>query len=112
MTIRELNHSYVLAADEVGRHGIIRFETLGLTPDNPDQVAAWRAANGVPRVTDTPAGLEACAAALAVIETFEEEKLLDRSKAVGEPPFMLGISVFEAIGHAVASVADASEERP
>ncbi|MCP6134324.1 aminotransferase class III-fold pyridoxal phosphate-dependent enzyme, partial [Klebsiella pneumoniae] len=26
----------------------------------------------------------ACAAALAVIEVFEEEKLLDRSKAVGE----------------------------
>ena len=24
---------------------------------------------------------------------------------MGEPPFMLGISVFEAIGHAVASVA-------
>lgn len=29
-----------------------------------------------------------------------------RSKAVGEPPFMLGISAFEAIGHALASLAD------
>lgn len=33
------------------------------------------------------------------------EATVRRSKAVGEPPFMLGISVFEAIGHAVASVA-------
>ena len=32
------------------------------------------------------------------------EPTVRRSKAVGEPPFMLGISVFEAIGHAVASV--------
>ncbi len=34
------------------------------------------------------------------------ERTIKRSKAVGEPPFMLGISVFEAIGMAVASVAD------
>ncbi|EYD75022.1 Xanthine dehydrogenase, molybdenum binding protein subunit [Rubellimicrobium mesophilum DSM 19309] len=34
-----------------------------------------------------------------------KERTIKRSKAVGEPPFMLGISVFEAIGHAVASVA-------
>ena len=39
VTIRELNHSYVLAADEVGRHGIIRLETLGLTPDDPERSA-------------------------------------------------------------------------
>ncbi|WP_299362241.1 xanthine dehydrogenase molybdopterin binding subunit [uncultured Paracoccus sp.] len=37
------------------------------------------------------------------------ERTIKRSKAVGEPPFMLGISVFEAIGHAVASVADYRE---
>ena len=35
-----------------------------------------------------------------------KERTIKRSKAVGEPPFMLGISVFEAIGMAVASVAD------
>ncbi|MDP3524110.1 MAG: xanthine dehydrogenase molybdopterin binding subunit, partial [Hoeflea sp.] len=29
-----------------------------------------------------------------------------RSKAVGEPPFMLPISVFEALGMAAASIAD------
>ncbi|NNF79096.1 MAG: hypothetical protein HKN05_13795, partial [Rhizobiales bacterium] len=29
-----------------------------------------------------------------------------RSKAVGEPPFMLAVSVLEAISMAVASVAD------
>ena len=39
VTIRELNHSYVLAADEVGRHGIIRLENLGLTPDNSERSA-------------------------------------------------------------------------
>ncbi|MBB1492664.1 xanthine dehydrogenase molybdopterin binding subunit [Paracoccus sp. MC1854] len=38
-----------------------------------------------------------------------KERTVKRSKAVGEPPFMLGISVFEAIGHAVASVADYRE---
>ena len=34
------------------------------------------------------------------------ERTIKRSKAVGEPPFMLGISVWEALGHAVASIAD------
>jgi xanthine dehydrogenase large subunit len=34
------------------------------------------------------------------------EPTIKRSKAVGEPPFMLGISVFEALSMAVASVAD------
>lgn len=36
VTVRELKHSYVLAADEVGRYGIIRFDSLGLTPENED----------------------------------------------------------------------------
>ncbi|MEP3299073.1 MAG: xanthine dehydrogenase molybdopterin binding subunit [Pseudoruegeria sp.] len=35
-----------------------------------------------------------------------QERTIKRSKAVGEPPFMLGISVFEALSMAVASVAD------
>lgn len=34
------------------------------------------------------------------------EATIGRSKAVGEPPFMLGISVFEALSMAVASIAD------
>ena len=34
------------------------------------------------------------------------ELTIKRSKAVGEPPFMLGVSVFEALSMAVASVAD------
>ena len=34
------------------------------------------------------------------------EPTIRRSKAVGEPPFMLGISVLEALSMAVASVAD------
>ncbi|WP_022706798.1 xanthine dehydrogenase molybdopterin binding subunit [Paracoccus zeaxanthinifaciens] len=37
------------------------------------------------------------------------ERTVKRSKAVGEPPFMLGISVFEAINMAVASVCDYRE---
>jgi xanthine dehydrogenase large subunit len=37
------------------------------------------------------------------------EQTIKRSKAVGEPPFMLGISVFEALSMAVASVADYQE---
>ena len=34
------------------------------------------------------------------------EPTIRRSKAVGEPPFMLGVSVLEALSMAVASVAD------
>ncbi|MCX2724644.1 xanthine dehydrogenase molybdopterin binding subunit [Roseibium salinum] len=37
------------------------------------------------------------------------ERTIKRSKAVGEPPFMLGVSVFEALSMAVASVADYRE---
>ena len=37
------------------------------------------------------------------------ERTIKRSKAVGEPPFMLGISVFEAINMAVASFSDYRE---
>ncbi len=37
------------------------------------------------------------------------EMTIKRSKAVGEPPFMLGISVLEALSMAVASVADYRE---
>ncbi|WP_170381642.1 xanthine dehydrogenase molybdopterin binding subunit [Ruegeria atlantica] len=37
------------------------------------------------------------------------ELTIKRSKAVGEPPFMLGISVLEALSMAVASVADYQE---
>ncbi len=37
------------------------------------------------------------------------ERTIKRSKAVGEPPFMLGISVFEALSMAVASVAEYRE---
>ncbi|MDB6177377.1 xanthine dehydrogenase molybdopterin binding subunit [Paracoccus sp. Z330] len=37
------------------------------------------------------------------------EKTIKRSKAVGEPPFMLGISVFEALSHAVASTVNYRE---
>jgi xanthine dehydrogenase large subunit len=38
-----------------------------------------------------------------------KERTIKRSKAVGEPPFMLGISVFEAIGMAVASISNYRE---
>lgn len=35
-----------------------------------------------------------------------KERTIRRSKAVGEPPFMLGISVFEALSMAIASTSD------
>jgi xanthine dehydrogenase large subunit len=35
-----------------------------------------------------------------------KEMTIGRSKAVGEPPFMLGVSVLEALSMAVASMAD------
>src|SRR5699024_8402995 len=38
-TVRERNHPYAPAAAEVVRHGIIRLETLGLPPDNPERSA-------------------------------------------------------------------------
>jgi len=40
------------------------------------------------------------------------EPTINRSKAVGEPPFMLAISVFAAIGRAVAAVAPGVAELP
>ncbi|CUJ88872.1 Aldehyde oxidoreductase [Shimia thalassica] len=47
---------------------------------------------------------------VALPEWSENRELtIKRSKAVGEPPFMLGISVLEAISMAVASVADYRE---
>ncbi len=39
-------------------------------------------------------------------DTRNHEETIYRSKAVGEPPFMLGVSVLHAISDAVASVAD------
>ncbi|MDO5657973.1 MAG: xanthine dehydrogenase molybdopterin binding subunit [Paracoccus sp. (in: a-proteobacteria)] len=39
------------------------------------------------------------------------ERSIKRSKAVGEPPFMLGISVFEALNMAVASFGDGRHPR-
>ena len=44
---------------------------------------------------------------VALVEWSEnKERTIKRSKAVGEPPFMLAISVLEALSMAVASVAD------
>ncbi len=41
---------------------------------------------------------------VALYEGANREDTIYRSKAVGEPPFMLGISVFSALGHACAAV--------
>lgn len=98
-------HGILLIADEVqsgaGRTGtFFAMEQMGVDADL--MTFAKSIAGGFPlsgvtgraTVMDAvaPGGLGgtyagspiACAAALAVIETFEEEKLLDRSKAVGE----------------------------
>ncbi|MBA1193038.1 4-aminobutyrate--2-oxoglutarate transaminase [Enterobacterales bacterium AW_CKDN230030176-1A_HGKHYDSX7] len=98
-------HGILLIADEVqtgaGRTGtFFAMEQMGVTPDLT--TFAKSIAGGFPLAgvcgkaeymdAIAPGGLGgtyagspiACAAALAVIEVFEEEKLLDRSKAVGE----------------------------
>ncbi|HDS1737091.1 MULTISPECIES: 4-aminobutyrate--2-oxoglutarate transaminase [Pseudomonas] len=98
-------HGILLIADEVqtgaGRTGtFFAMEQMGVAPDLT--TFAKSIAGGFPLAgvcgkaeymdAVAPGGLGgtyagspiACAAALAVIEVFEEEKLLDRSKAVGE----------------------------
>ena len=39
-------------------------------------------------------------------QPFNKEKVINRSKAVGEPPFMLALSVFSAIKNAVSFAND------
>jgi xanthine dehydrogenase large subunit len=56
----------------------------------------------IPLASDRPAIFNVTLADWSV----NREPTIRRSKAVGEPPFMLGVSVFEALGMAVASVAD------
>ncbi|GGA27231.1 xanthine dehydrogenase molybdopterin binding subunit [Neptunicoccus cionae] len=56
----------------------------------------------IPLASDRPREFNVALADWSV----NREKTIKRSKAVGEPPFMLGISVFEALSMAVASVAD------
>ncbi len=56
----------------------------------------------IPLASDIPRSFN-----VNLVEWSENRELtIKRSKAVGEPPFMLGISVFEALSMAVASVAD------
>jgi 4-aminobutyrate aminotransferase len=105
--LRELcdRHGIVMIADEVqsgfGRTGtMFAMEHYGVTPDL--MTIAKSLAAGLPLSAVTgraeimdaplPGGLGgtyagsplACAAALAVLEVFDEEKLLERSKAVGQ----------------------------
>ncbi|UHD43992.1 xanthine dehydrogenase molybdopterin binding subunit [Aureimonas altamirensis] len=56
----------------------------------------------IPLASDRPKVFNVALAGWSV----NKERSIKRSKAVGEPPFCLGISVFEAIGMAVASFAD------
>lgn len=56
----------------------------------------------IPLASDRPKAFNVALADWSV----NKERSIKRSKAVGEPPFCLGISVFEAIGMAVASFAD------
>jgi len=56
----------------------------------------------IPLASDRPAIFN-----VALAEWSENKEMtIGRSKAVGEPPFMLGVSVLEALSMAVASVAD------
>ncbi len=56
----------------------------------------------IPLASDRPRTFNVNLASWSV----NREETIRRSKAVGEPPFMLAISVLEAISMAVASVAD------
>jgi xanthine dehydrogenase large subunit len=56
----------------------------------------------IPLASDRPAIFNVRLAEWSV----NRESTIRRSKAVGEPPFMLGVSVLEALSMAVASVAD------
>ena len=56
----------------------------------------------IPLASDRPAIFNVELAEWSV----NKEPTIRRSKAVGEPPFMLGVSVLEALSMAVASVAD------
>ena len=55
----------------------------------------------IPAASDRPRVLE-----IAFFENENREPTVHRSKAVGEPPLMLGIAVLHALSDAVASVAD------
>ena len=59
----------------------------------------------IPLASDRPAVFNVKLAEWSV----NREPTIRRSKAVGEPPFMLGISVLEALSMAVASVVDYAE---
>ncbi len=52
----------------------------------------------IPAASDTPEIFE-----VALWDDINREDTIYRSKAVGEPPLMLGISVFSALGHACAA---------
>ena len=55
----------------------------------------------IPTCGDRPADFR-----MALFDNENREPTIFRSKAVGEPPLMLGISVFRAISDAIASLAD------
>lgn len=56
----------------------------------------------IPLASDVPRHFDVRLAEWSV----NPERTIKRSKAVGEPPFMLAVSVIEALSMAVASVAD------
>jgi xanthine dehydrogenase molybdopterin-binding subunit B len=59
----------------------------------------------IPAVGDTPADLR-----VALLERADQPGTIGKSKAVGEPPFMLGIAVPAALRHALLGVAPGEVE--
>ncbi|MGM9485952.1 4-aminobutyrate--2-oxoglutarate transaminase [Ideonella sp. YS5] len=117
-------HGIVLIADEVqtgaGRTGTwLACEQWGVAPDIVTMAKSMAggfplsAVIGKAEIMDKPlpGGLGgtyagnplACAAALAVLDVFEEEKLLDRSKAVGET-LMSGLKAIAAKHQSIGDV--------
>ncbi|MGL1957567.1 MAG: xanthine dehydrogenase molybdopterin binding subunit [Colwellia sp.] len=76
--------------------------TEDLQWDNKGRLASFAPANyKIPAIGDTPDEFN-----ISLYDSANSEATIFRSKAVGEPPFMLGMSVWCAIRDAIASIND------
>lgn len=69
--------------------------------DKGDLASNAPATYKIPAIGDTPAQFN-----IKLFDSQNPETTVFKSKAVGEPPFMLGISVWSAIRHAIASITE------
>ena len=69
--------------------------------DNGELATSGPATYKIPAIGDTPTEFN-----VSLFDSANPETSVFRSKAVGEPPFMLGFSVWSAIRNAISSLAD------